>query len=130
MTVAGDAASLEVVLLQLLVNLVSDLGQIHELQMQARAKDDFVIMRFVFKGAVLPEVELQRIFGSPFSRAKEDKLPIIGVGSGLNTVREVILLHEGNISATCTGEDETTVTVRLPLHNTGGMTVTSRHLTA
>lgn len=130
MTVAGDAASLEVVLLQLLVNLVSDLGQVTELQMQARAKDDFVIMRFVFKGAVLPEVELQRIFGSPFSRAKEDKLPIIGVGSGLNTVREVILLHEGNISAACTGEDETTVTVRLPLHNTGGMTVTSRHLTA
>ncbi|MEZ0390561.1 MAG: ATP-binding protein, partial [Verrucomicrobium sp.] len=115
MAVSGDAGSLEVVLTQLLVNLAADLAPVSEIQIQAQVMDGKAEIAVVFTGGALPEAELQRAFGSPFSRHGDDRLPIIGVGSGLSMVREVITHHAGNISASSTSPTTTTVTLRLPL---------------
>ncbi len=96
-SVYGDPILIEQVLSNLIENAFEHAPSPSPIEIQALARDDFIVIRVMDRGPGLPEHEPQRIFekffcgNSPQHRA--------GLGLGLAICRAILQLHNGSITA-------------------------------
>ena len=70
-----------------------------------RTADDFIEIRFTNHGRTIPTQKLQSIFDKFFRLDESRTTNSGGAGLGLAIAREIIRLHEGQISAKSADED-------------------------
>ena len=114
LTVVGDSEKLARVFANLLKNAVAYSYPNTEINIAAKRKGKYACIIFQNHGQTIPAEKLTKIF-EKFSRLDEARLSDTGgAGLGLSIAKEIINLHDGNITAQ--SNDETiTFTITLPL---------------
>ena len=113
--VDGDRTRLEEVLLNLVQNAIkySPQGGTIEVNLRTGETDVYVSVRDT--GIGIPAESLPRLF-TPFYRATNAQSSrISGMGIGLAVVRDVVTLHDGEVSVESEVGEGSTFTIRMPL---------------
>jgi two-component system CheB/CheR fusion protein len=113
--VAGDAARLQQVVLNLLTNAITHAPETECIDVRVQRHDGLAEIVVQDTGPGIPAEALETIFGrfaqvNPAARAGR-----AGLGLGLYIAREIIAAHGGTITAASTLGEGATFTVRLPL---------------
>ena len=113
-------------IVQVLVNLVNNAikytprgGRVHvELAKQGKT----AVVRVADNGIGIPEEDQLHIFDRFYRVDKARSRETGGTGLGLSIVKQIVLLHDGNISVSSRENEGSTFTVELPLlqKTTGG----------
>ncbi len=116
LTVYADADKLARVFNNILKNAAAYSYPKTEIKISARQTSDLLTVAFQNKGAAIPAEKLSSLFDK-FYRLDEARISDTGgTGLGLAIAKEILLLHNGSIQASCKG-DEITFTVELPAIN-------------
>ncbi len=115
-----DRDALGRVVLNLLVNAYKYSGEKKRIRLAVRDRDDKVEITVEDDGIGIPATDLERIF-EPFYRVdSRSRGGAGGAGLGLAIVRQVVRLHDGDVTATSGPEGGSAFTVRLPVATAGG----------
>ena len=121
-TVDGDASRLTQVFYNLIDNAIKYTprgGRVHvELSKQGKT----AVVRVADNGIGIPEEDQLHIFDRFYRVDKARSRETGGTGLGLSIVKQIVLLHDGNISVSSRENEGSTFTVELPLlqKTTGG----------
>jgi two-component system CheB/CheR fusion protein len=116
--VRGDAARLEQVVINLLVNAVKHATGTPRIDVRVRRRDEgggraeIVVEDY---GAGIAAADLPRIFGSFYQVEHPEGASRGGMGLGLFIAKEIVEAHRGSISAESAVGQGTRITVHLPL---------------
>lgn len=113
MTVIADAAGLDRVLRNLLVNAAKFSPSGHPIVVRATHDGDQVVIEVVDEGVGIAEDQLARVFDRLY-RAPGASFVARGTGLGLNMVRRYVELMGGTVSVRSVVGEGSTFTVRLP----------------
>ncbi len=97
--VRGDAARLEQVVINLLVNAVKHATGTPRVDVRVRREDGDALIVVEDYGAGIPAADLPYIFGSFYQVESKDRAARGGMGLGLFIAKEIVDAHEGAISA-------------------------------
>ena len=112
--ISGDDLRLEQVLQNLIQNAVKYSPMGGTITVQVEAREDWVCVAVHDRGIGIPEESLPRLF-QRFYRAKNaDAQHISGMGVGLYVVKEIVLLHSGEVEVSSTEGEGSTFTICLP----------------
>lgn len=114
MEVDGDAAALEQLFLNLLLNAAQALSAGGHARVDVHAVDDRVVVRISDDGSGIESGELAEM-GTVLHSTKPD-----GTGLGLPIARRIAAAHGGDLRIESVAGDGTTVTVTLPIRSTVG----------
>jgi signal transduction histidine kinase len=109
LTVRGDAAGLEQLFLNLVLNAAEALSPGGQAKIVARRERGSVLVRVEDDGPGIPEGARERIFEPLFS-TKET-----GTGLGLTIARRIVEAHRGDLSVEDNEDGGTRVEIRLPI---------------
>jgi two-component system CheB/CheR fusion protein len=112
--VRGDAARLEQVVINLLVNAVKHAAGTSRVDVRVQRRDGGAEVVVEDYGAGIPAADLPHIFGSFYQVEHQDRLSRGGMGLGLFIAKEIVDAHAGAISAESEVGKGTRITVRLP----------------
>ena len=107
--VRGDAAALEQVFLNLLLNAAQAQEEGGEAGLVARTEDGHAVVSVWDRGSGMSVEDRERAF-EPFYSTRED-----GTGLGLAVVDRIVAAHGGTVVIESSDKPGTTITVRLPL---------------
>jgi len=125
--VVGDAKRLEQVLHNLLSNAIEFTPSGGRVQVSVKRDGESAKLIVSDTGAGISPTDLQHLF--EVFKQGESRSSKGGLGLGLYIVRQIMLLHGGDVSATSEGEGKgTTVTCELPLGQTVPAAASSTHL--
>ncbi len=111
--VAGDAAKLEQMFINLLDNAVK-YSPNGEISISLSPQGDGVVFSIQDTGIGIPEKDLPRVFERFYRAEKSRSRELGGTGLGLAIVKYIVLLHNGKIDIQSEEGKGTKVTVRLP----------------
>ncbi len=111
--IPADLNLLRPVLTNLIANAIKYTPSGGHIQVEARLKDEQVLISVTDEGIGIPEADQQRIFEPFYRGANVGKIK--GTGLGLRIVRDYVNLHGGNITFTSEPGKGTTFTVSLPV---------------
>lgn len=112
-SLAADASYLQVALVHLLDNLAADLDKVTEIHLMTESGLEDLSIRITFDSASIAQEDLQHAFDAAFISGRNER-QIIGSGSGLNLVREIIHLHGGQLTATVLASGHTEIRLKIP----------------
>lgn len=112
-TVTGDAIKLARVFNNLLKNAVSYSNRDTEIVVSAGEKDGMVSIAFQNHGQSIPAEKLETLFDKFYRLDEARATDTGGSGLGLSIAKEIVLAHDGTITAT-SEDDSVTFTVFLP----------------
>jgi len=113
--VRGDAARLEQVVINLLVNAVKHAAGTPRVDVRVRREDEHAELVVEDYGPGIPAADLPQIFGSFYQVDRKDRASRGGMGLGLFIAKEIVDAHGGAISVESEVGKGTRFTVRLPL---------------
>lgn len=108
LSIRGDAAALEQLFLNILLNAAQALGPRGNASVAVTAQDENVLVAFRDSGHGIPADSLARVF-EPFYTTKAE-----GTGLGLSVARQIVAAHGGAITIESTVGSGTSVLVRFP----------------
>lgn len=109
----ADAGAIDQILTNLLSNAVKYSPDSQEIGVKAFTDKDHVVLQVSDQGLGIDEDDMPNMF-SRFFRAKTSS-GIVGTGIGLNLVKKLVELHDGEISVVSKKDMGSTFTVRLPI---------------
>jgi len=112
-TIIADEKLIRQVFTNLLSNAVKYSPGTSKVWVDGRREGPDVVIAFRDEGVGIPEKEIDKLFGR-FFRASTSS-GIAGTGIGLNLVRQLLQLHEGDIAVSSVENVGTTFTMRLPI---------------
>ena len=114
LTVTGDEARVEQMLLNLIGNAVKYSPRGGEVRVSLAQRDGMAEIVIADQGIGISAEDLPRL-GSPFTRGTGRAATFAGMGIGLHVAKVLAAAHGGSLEITSPGEDRgTTVRVRLP----------------
>ena len=118
--VSGNPGQLERVLINLLSNAVKFTPERGEVEVAAAGDDGAAVIWVRDTGIGIPEYDQKELFTRFYRASNAIARRIPGTGLGLTIVRTIVTGHGGELSLESREDEGTTVTVRLPLHGSGG----------
>lgn len=116
--IEGDRTRMEEVLLNLVQNAIKYSPQGGTIDVNLRTSETDVYVSVRDSGIGIPAESLSRLF-TPFYRATNAQSSTIsGMGIGLAVVRDVVTLHDGDVSVESEVGKGSTFTIRMPLATT------------
>ncbi|HYH11888.1 MAG TPA: ATP-binding protein, partial [Thermomicrobiales bacterium] len=112
--ISGDAARLEQVLLNLMINAFRHARDSRFLDVRLRRDDHEAVIEVQDYGPGIPEPSIPEIF-TQFNRATHEARSQSGLGLGLFIAREIVTAHRGTVDVRSTVGEGATFEVRLPL---------------
>jgi two-component system sensor histidine kinase VicK len=110
-----DSLRIEQVLINIVSNAIKYTPGGGDIDISARADDDFVYVRVKDTGIGIPESDLERVFDRFYRVDKARSREEGGSGLGLSIAKEIIERHGGTIEIESRYGEGTTVTVSLPV---------------
>jgi PAS domain S-box-containing protein len=107
--VAGDAAKLKQVVLNVVVNAIEAMREGGALTARTRTQSHLAMLEVWDTGPGIDPAMIENVF-APFFTTKE-----AGTGLGLSIVRKIVDQHDGRVTITSAAGKGTTVTVSLPV---------------
>ncbi|MBL8701363.1 MAG: PAS domain-containing protein [Alphaproteobacteria bacterium] len=111
--VLGDPRLLDQVLNNLLMNAVKYSGDSRRIEMAVAAEAGLAVVSIRDHGIGIPADELPKLFTRFYRASTARNLP--GTGIGLNLARDLVAMHEGEITVSSEVGRGSTFAVRLPL---------------
>jgi two-component system phosphate regulon sensor histidine kinase PhoR len=113
-TIKADFFKLE----QMFINIIDNAVKYTEkggITIYLRSLDKNVILEFLDTGIGIPQEELPRIFERFYVIDKSRSRRLGGTGLGLSIVKQITVLHSGEVLVESTPGEGTKVTIRLPI---------------
>lgn len=114
--VHGDTEQLDRVLMNLLSNAVKFTPKGGRVSVRAAAEDGEAVLSVSDTGIGIPEEEQKDLFTRFFRASNATALAVPGTGLGLTIVRKIVANHGGDLGIRSQEGKGTTVTARIPLH--------------
>jgi signal transduction histidine kinase len=115
LTVEGDEAQLDRVLMNVLSNAVKFTPPRGKVSVSAYRDGDFAVVEVTDSGIGIPGKDQKEIFSPFFRAANAVRTAIPGSGLGLRIVRTIVANHGGELDLRSREGQGTIVTIRLPL---------------
>jgi signal transduction histidine kinase len=113
--VEGDMLRLEQVLQNLLQNAIKYSPEGGSVRVRLERRERWACLLVIDQGIGIPDEALSQMF-QPFYRAPNTLTrPIVGMGIGLYVVKEIVMLHSGEVDVVSAEGEGSTFLVRLPL---------------
>ena len=119
-TVLGDAAHLDRVLMNLLSNAVKFTPDAGRISCRLGTQGRWAQLEVSDTGIGIPEDEQAELFTKFFRSSTAQERAIQGTGLGLSIIDSIVAAHGGDIEVRSAHLQGTTFTVRLPLARLGG----------
>lgn len=110
----GDGALLARAFSNLIKNAINYCYQDTTINVQIRKKEDFIILEVKNKGDKIPDYKMDKIFEKFYRISSSRNSKNGGAGLGLSITKEIIELHNGNISVS-NPKDDIIFTIKLPI---------------
>lgn len=114
-----DKQKVENIIFNLLSNAANFTDNGGRIEVNITGMDDYIAIDVIDNGKVIPETEQKNIFTRYYTADTGNYSFQKGVGIGLALTRELVLLHEGDISVASTDEIGTCFTIKLPKKHSG-----------
>jgi PAS domain S-box-containing protein len=115
LVVEGDVLRLEQVLQNLIQNAIKYSPQGGDIHIRLQRQDNYAYVRVIDQGIGIPAEALAHMF-QPFYRAPNTETQqIAGMGIGLFVVKEIVMLHGGEVDVVSHEDEGSTFIIRLPL---------------
>lgn len=111
---AADQGKIEKLLLNLISNSLSRMGEENSLSLELSVKNEDLVLALRDMGPGIPPAHIPHIFGQ-YGREQALTDPLAGLGLGLAISREIAQLHGGTLLLTSQADRGTTVFVHLPI---------------
>jgi signal transduction histidine kinase len=113
--VLGDEMRLEQVLHNLISNAIKYSPNGGSITIELSRRDQTAIIAIADEGIGIPRASLPDLFRRFYRAGNAEALQISGLGVGLYVVKEIVSLHNGQISVTSTEGQGTVFTISLPM---------------